>query len=55
MNTVIDWLPYLGAALTLLIGLTCFFKPQLLLNVTASRAVGAEFASAVLKRARTFQ
>ncbi len=30
-------------------------KPQLLLNVTASRAVGAEFAAAVLKRARTFQ
>lgn len=29
-------------------------KPQPLLNVTASKAIGAEFASAVLKRARTY-
>lgn len=29
-------------------------KPQPLINVTTARTVGAEFASAVLKRARTF-
>lgn len=29
-------------------------KPQPLLNVTAAKAIGAEFASAVLKRARTY-
>ncbi|PZR10533.1 MAG: hypothetical protein DI536_20035 [Archangium gephyra] len=29
-------------------------KPQPLLNVTASKSVGAEFTSAVLKRARTY-
>ena len=32
MNSAIDWPPYLGAALTLLIGLIGFFKPRLMLD-----------------------
>ncbi|MCY4427272.1 MAG: hypothetical protein OXC05_09620 [Halieaceae bacterium] len=29
METVIEWLPRIGALLTLLLGLVCFFRPQL--------------------------